>query len=116
MTMSMNHFYDLPDDIQEKIYKHAHEIQSKNMFGKIKKIEFWRRDDVGYSILAMTNLLYHLGAPQKELEDYHFCLDWLDGKILNIRLEDMIENKYYDVYYEYWDRDYESEQYNGDYF
>jgi hypothetical protein len=114
--MSMNFFYDLPDDLQEKIYKHTHEIQSKNMFGKIKKIEFWRRDDVGYSILAMTNLLYHLGATQRELEDYHFCLDWLDGKILNIRLEDMIENKYYDVYYEYWDRDYESEQYNGDYF
>ena len=30
-------------------------------------------------------------------------------------MEDMIENKYYDVYYDYWDLVEESEYYNGDY-
>ena len=32
VTMSMNHFYDLPNDLQEKIYKRAHKIQSKDTF------------------------------------------------------------------------------------
>ena len=111
----MNYFYDLPDDLQEKIYKHIHEIQSKNTFEKIKKIDFWRRDDIGFAILAMTNLLYHLGATQKELRDYYFCLDWLDGKRLNITIEDIEDNLYYNVYHNYWDQVAESEYHNGDY-
>jgi len=111
----MNFFYDLPDDIIEKIYKCTHELQSKETFRKIQSIDFWRRDDVGYAILEMTNLLYHLCATREEIRDYYFCLDWLDGKRLYITMEDMIENKYYHVYYEYWDRVEESEYFNGDY-
>lgn len=111
----MNFFYDLPDDIQEQIFFEAHKLQSKDTLEKIKKIDFWRRDDIGYATLAMTNLLYSLGAAKNELQDYFFCLDWLDGKRLNITMEDMIENKYYDVYYDYWDRVEESEYHNGDY-
>ena len=100
----MNFFYDLPDDIQEQIFFEVHRLQSKDTLEKIKKIDFWRRDDIGYAILSMTNLLYSLGASKNELQDYFFCLDWLHGKRLNITMEDMIENKYYDVYYDYWDR------------
>lgn len=111
----MNRFESLPDDIQEKIYKHRHELQSKATFRKIHSIDFWKRDDVGYAILAMTNLLYNLDATQKELRDYYFCLDWLDGKKLNITMEDMYNNLYYNVYYDYWDRVAESEYHNGDY-
>ena len=113
--MSMNFFYDLPDDLQEKIYKHTHEIQSIDAFEKIKKIDFWQRDDIGFAILAMTNLLYDLGATQKEIRDYYFCLDWLDGKRLNITIEDIEDNLYYNVYYDYWDQVREQEYYNGDY-
>lgn len=111
----MNFFYDLPEELQDKIYECAHKLNSKDTFEKIKKIDFWRRDDVGFAIMSMTNLLYNLGAPKNELQDYFFCLDWLDGKRLNITMEDMIENKYYDVYYDYWDLVEESEYYNGDY-
>lgn len=111
----MNFFYDLPDDIREKIYKCAHKLNSKDTFEKIKKIDFWIRDDVGFAIMSMTNLLYYLGATQKELRDYYFCLDWLDGKKLNITSEDMEDNLYYNVYYDYWDRVEESEYFNGDY-
>lgn len=115
MTMTMNHFYDLPDDLQEKIYKHTHKIQSKDTFEKIKKIDFWQRDDIGYAILLMTKLLYLRRASKKELKDYYFCLDWLDGKKLNITIEDMDNNLYYNVYYDYWDSVAESEYHNGDY-
>ena len=111
----MNFFYDLPDDIQEKIYFEAHKLNSKAIIKKINSIDFWRRDDVGFAILSMTNLLYYLGATQKELQDYFFCLDWLDGKRLNITMEDMDNNLYYNVYYDYWDRVEESEYHNGDY-
>jgi len=113
--MSMNFFYDLPDELQDKIYFEAHKLNSKDTFEKIKKIDFWIRDDVGFAIMSMTNLLYYLGATQKELRDYYFCLDWLDGKKLNITTEDMDNNLYYNVYYDYWDRVAESEYFNGDY-
>lgn len=111
----MNRFENLPDEIQDKIYFEVHKLKFKNTFKKIHSIDFWIRDDVGYAILSMTNLLYNLGASKKELKDYFFCLDWLDGKRLNITMEDMDNNVYYNVYYDYWDRVEESEYHNGDY-
>ena len=111
----MNFFYDLPDELQDFIHREAHKIKFKDTVGKIKKIDFWQRDDIGIAILSMTNLLYHLGASQKELRDYYFCLDWLDGKRLNITIEDIEDNLYYNVYHDYWDQVAESEYHNGDY-
>jgi hypothetical protein len=111
----MNRFESLPDDIQEKIYFEVHKLKCKDTFKKINSVDFWRRDDRGFAILSMTNLLYFLGASKNELKDYFFCLDWLGGKRLNITMEDMIKNKYYDVYYDYWDLVEESEYHNGDY-
>ncbi len=111
----MNRLELLPEELQEQIFFEAHKIQSKDTFKKIKKIDFWQRDDIGFAILAMTNLLYHLGATQKELRDYYFCLDWLDGKRLNITIEDIEDNLYYNVYHDYWDQVAESEYHNGDY-
>ena len=111
----MNRLELLPEELQEQIFFEVHKIQSKDTFEKIKKIDFWQRDDIGFAILAMTNLLYHLGATQKELRDYYFCLDWLDGKRLNITIEDIEDNLYYNVYHNYWDQVAESEYHNGDY-
>ena len=112
--MTMNFFYALPDDIQEKIYFEAHKLNSKDTFEKIKKIDFWHRGHP--AIRGMTNLLYYLGASQKELKDYFFCLDWLNGTRLNTTgVVMMDDNLYYNVYYEYWDQEEESEYYNGDY-
>ena len=112
---TMNRFESLPDDIQEKIYFEVHKLKCKDTFKKIRSIDFWHRDDVGYAILSMTNLLYHLDATKKELRDYYFCLDWLDGKRLNITIEDIQDNLYYNVYCDYWSQVAESEYYNGDY-
>ena len=39
----------------------------------------------------------------KELEDYFFCIDWLEGKKLDIRMEDIYNNPYYKVFDHYWD-------------
>lgn len=111
----MNFFYDLPCDIQDKIYHEVHKLNSKDLFKKIQSIDFWQRDDVCFSILSMTKLLYNLGATRKELRDYYFCLDWLDGKRLNITMEDIFENKYYQIYYDYWDAYTSRVYYNGDY-
>lgn len=111
----MNRLELLPEELQEQIFFEAHKLKSKDTFEKIKKIDFWQRDDIGYSIIAMTNLLYNLGATQKELRDYYFCLDWLDGKRLNITIEDIEDNLYYNVYHDYWDQVAESEYHNGDY-
>ena len=88
----MNFFYDLPDEIQEKIYHEAHKINSKDLFKEIKTIDFWNRDDTCYAILEMTKLLYKLDATQEERGDYYYCLDWIDGKRLNITMEDIFEN------------------------
>jgi hypothetical protein len=110
----MNRFDSLPDDIQEKIYHEVHKLNSKDLFIKIKKIEFWQRRHP--AIRGMTNLLYHLGASKKELKDYFFCLDWLNGIRLNITgVVMMDDNLYHNVYYDYWDWEEESEYYNGDY-
>lgn len=110
----MNFFYDLPEDIIEKIFKCAHEMKLKKSLDIIKTIDFWKRDDVGFAISLMTRSFYNLGGTKKELQDYFFCLDWLDGKRLNVYAEDMLENKYYDIYCDYWARVEESEYYNGD--
>jgi hypothetical protein len=91
----MNFFYDLPYDIQKKIYFEAHKLNFKDTFKKIGSIVF------GRSVPPLTDLLYQRGATQKELRDYHSCLDWIDGKSLTT-MEDMIENRYYDVFYDYW--------------
>jgi hypothetical protein len=113
--MTMNFFYDLPDEIQEKIYHEAHKINSKDLFKEIKTIDFWNRDDTCYAILEMTKLLYKLDATQEERGDYYYCLDWIDGKRLNITMEDIFENKYYRMYYDYWDAYTARVYYNGDY-
>lgn len=83
----MNFFYDLPDEIQEKIYFEAHKLNSKDLFKQIKKIDFWKQrvtpcpcrqdpPDI-YIDLEMTKLLYTLGATQEELREYYCARDWL---------------------------------------
>jgi hypothetical protein len=111
--MTSNYFESLPDDLQDKIYRHTHELQSKEIFKKIQLIDFWKRDD--WLLLSMNDLLYNLGATKMELRDYYFCLDWLDGRKLDIEMEDIIENKYYNIWSEYWYEVAEGEYYSGDY-
>jgi len=70
-------------------------------------------DYEGYG--GMTKMLYNLSATKKELDDYFFCIDWLDGKNLYITLDDIAENKYYNTYYNYWNSVAENIYLTGDY-
>ena len=103
----MNFFYDLPDEIQEKIYFEAHKLNSKDLFKQIKKIDFWKHR-VDYQLpgdtyvdLEMLKLLYSLGATQEELGEYYYARDWTDGR-KERKKEHLFENKYLKVWYDYW--------------
>lgn len=111
----MNRLESLPDDIQDKIYHEVHKLNSEHLFKEINTRYFGDRVGKCYSILEMTQLLYNLDMTQEELTEYYYCLDWLDGKRLNITMEDIFENKYYRIYYNYWDRYTARVYYNGEY-
>tara|TARA_B100000768_G_scaffold181480_1_gene204652 strand:+ start:481 stop:873 length:393 start_codon:yes stop_codon:yes gene_type:complete len=104
IRMTMNLFYDLPDDLQDMIYFETHKLNYKDTFSKIKTNKFLCRDGDGYAVQAMTDVLYSLNATKTEIEDFFSCLDWLDGKRIDTPMEELLENKYYHVYYEYWNR------------
>lgn len=96
--LDMNHFYDLPEELQEKIYLEAHFMKFCVVIDELTSSQ--PGSGVEYS---MQNCLYNTNMDKKEIENYFFCLDWLDGKRLNITLEDVFENKYYRIYYDFWD-------------
>lgn len=95
----MNFFYDLPNEIQEKIYFEAHKINYKDVSIEIKRINWgktWTRRNV---FLALTSMLYKNGATQRELDEYFTLVDWLQQKDESITIEDIQENKYYHVFW-----------------
>jgi|TARA_Y100000389_G_scaffold154052_1_gene154495 hypothetical protein len=95
----MNFFYDLPYDIQKKIYFEAHKKANFKTLSDIKRIN-WQSTRKGNVFLALSILLYNNGATQRELDEYFTLIDWMDGKY--IEFVDIIENKYYQVYFDYW--------------
>ena len=108
--MSMNFFYDLSEELQEKIHFECH-------LGKFcdVAIELVSETPIRGAEYSMQYCLYNTTMDKKELRDYFFCLDWLDGKKLKITSEDMEHNVYYNVFNDYWDQVREQEYYNGDY-
>lgn len=97
----MNLFYDLPDEIQEKIYFEVHKIKIKDVLIGIKRINWWRGRN-GNVFLIMSSLLYNNGATQRELDEYFTLIDWLDQKDKSITYEDIQENKYYQEFRRYY--------------
>ena len=98
----MNLFYDLPDEIQEKIYFEAHKINYKDVSIGIKRINWgktWMRRNV---FLALSLMLYENGATQRELDEYFTLIDWLDQTDESITFEDIQENKYYHVFWRHY--------------
>jgi hypothetical protein len=108
--MSMNYFYDLPEELQEKIHFECHLGKFCNV-----AIELVNETPIRGAEYSMQYCLYNTTMDKKELRDYFFCLDWLDGKKLKITSEDMEHNVYYNVFNDYWDQVREQEYYNGDY-
>ena len=97
----MNLFYDLPDEIQEKIYFEVHKIKIKDVLIGIKRINWWKGRN-GNVFLIMSSLLYNNGATQRELDEYFTLIDWLDQKDKSITYEDIQENKYYQEFRRYY--------------
>ena len=97
----MNFFYDLPDEIQEKIYFEAHKIKYNNVSISIKHINWWKGRN-GNAFLIMSSLLYENGATQRELDEYFTLIDWLDQKHKSITYEEIQENKYYQEFRRYY--------------
>lgn len=97
----MNFFYDLPNEIQEKIYFEAHKINYKEILIGIKRINWWKGRN-GNVFLALSLMLYENGATQRELDEYFTLIDWLDQTDESITFEDIQENKYYHVFWRHY--------------
>lgn len=93
----MNFFYDLPEELQDKIYGYLHESNFKNCILKInslnKKKTLWRAQ--------ISRILYSSGMPDSELEKYFTFLDWVDGNPRGI-LQNFEFNIYYQAFNDFW--------------
>tara|TARA_B110000902_G_scaffold248660_1_gene306043 strand:+ start:323 stop:682 length:360 start_codon:yes stop_codon:yes gene_type:complete len=101
--VTMNLFYNLPDDLQEKIYRYAHLDNFIPVLIEIENIKHTQLTVTEGGDYAIKESLYNSKMDIKELEDYFFCIDWLEGKKLDIRMEDIYNNPYYKVFDHYWD-------------
>jgi hypothetical protein len=75
----MNFLYDLPDDIQDKIFKFSHEMKFKNVLLYIRRKQHWWIKRRGQGLLYK---LYNSEMSMKELDYYFKSLDFLYKRIL----------------------------------
>lgn len=83
----MNFFYNLPDDIQEKIYKYAHELQLKCTFPFIHKKPN-PYDTIIYKTFCESSY------DRKNLYHFNNFLDYIHGKVINFEYKSLHENRY----------------------
>lgn len=83
----MNYFYDLPDDLQEKIYGCAHKLLLKRTFPFIhyKPNPY---DTVIHKMFCQSSY------DRKDLNDFNNFLDYIHGKACNFPYENIHENRY----------------------
>lgn len=83
----MNFFYDLPDDIQEKIYRCAHEMKLKKTFPFIET----KPNPYGtYIYKTFCEASYD----REDLKHFNDFLDYIHGKAHNFPYELVHENRY----------------------
>ena len=85
--MTMNYFYDLPDDLQEKIYGCAHKLLLKRTFPFIET-----KPNHYKSIIYKT--FCEASYNQKDLNQFNSFLDYIHGKAYGFPMEALRENKY----------------------
>ena len=83
----MNFFYDLPDDIQEKIYRCAHEMKLKKTFPFIQC-----KPNPYKSIIYKT--FCEASYDREDLKHFNNFLDYIHGKAYGFPWETERENKY----------------------
>lgn len=101
----MNFFESLPDEIQEKIYKCAHELKMKETLDILKTVELENERSPEF----LYRELFDSDMTNKEVHMFYNFLDWLDGKNLYVRHEYFDGNKYMEIYNDYWAHVEESE-------
>ena len=83
----MNYFYDLPDDIIEKIYRYTHEMKLKNTFPFIQT----KPNPYGNHIYkSFCEACYD----RQDLKHFNDFLDYIHGKAYNFPYELVHENRY----------------------
>ena len=75
----MNLFYDLPDDIQEKIFKFSHEMKFKAVLLYIHRKHHWWIKRRSHGLLYK---LYNSKMSMEDLNYYFKSLDFLYMRIL----------------------------------
>ena len=83
----MNLFYNLPDDLQEKIYRYAHELQLKCTFPYIKiKPNPYK----SYIYKEFCEAVYN----RQDLKHFNGFLDYIHGKAYDFTHVTLSENRY----------------------
>jgi hypothetical protein len=83
----MNLFYDLPDELQDKIYKHAHELKLNRAFPYI------RCKPNPYETLIHKSFC-EASYDRHDLKHFNDFLDYINGKAYNFPYELVHENRY----------------------
>lgn len=83
----MNFFYDLPEELQDKIYKHAHELKLKRTFPYIQC-----KPNTYGTIIHKT--FCQAGYDREDLYHFNNFLDYIHGKAYNFPYENVHENRY----------------------
>ena len=105
----MNRIDLLPDDIIDNIYYESHKKISVLVLNDIKEIDTNR-----FSPESLFLELFDSDMSNDEVHEFYKCLDWLDGKKLNITREYITGNKYYNLYLNIWD-DFDEFYMDGEY-
>jgi len=95
----MNFFYDLPEELQEKIYKCAHKLKFDTCLYRIDN--HFEEHFLSGALKNMALYLYSSGVSNFELNNYFECLDWLDGNT-PFDYDESRNNVYYRIFEDYW--------------
>jgi hypothetical protein len=98
-NVTMNRLELLPEELQEKIYKCAHELKFNICLYRINN-----HFDEHFLSVALKNMALHLystGISNFELNNYFECLDWLNGNT-PFNYDESRDNIYYRISEDYW--------------
>lgn len=84
----MNFFYDLPDELQDKIYRYSHELKLKRTFPYIQC------KPNPYGTLIHKSFFETTGYDRENLKHFNDFLDYIQGQAYDFPYENVHENRY----------------------
>jgi hypothetical protein len=100
----MNRLEILPEELQNKIYYEAHKQMMSEVFEDVKYLKSIMSDR-GYIFEVLLKEFYKSDMSDQERLHYFTCLDCADGKLFEIRGENLINNRYRRLYLDYWEEE-----------